>query len=339
MISEDRDILRFLVRIATFGLVLAMSYGAVVRVVAPLMPRGVRVLTTMPPEVPVGQTLLMAEEASTVGPVDILFIGSSHVYQTFDPRLFDKYGIRIFNLASTAQAPLQSYYLQRQFLEELDPTLVVVEIWMALLPNTGSESAIDLIANLPISTNLIRMTFATHDIRAYNAFVRRVVEGEAGDPSRREPGLIGNLQYVERGFAEPTGPQAYQAPWEPPTFHINERNLRYLERIAADVRSTGAEIIFVMVPIPPESLDMISDRRGIDERLRRFADGIGVPYIDFNDVVTLDTERNFAGWHHLSREGVRVFTPLFIDELERRGFLRGIRAPRRPRRPVKASTP
>ena len=98
--------------------------------------------------------------------------------------------------------------------------------------------------------------------------------------------------------------------------------------VASAVRHAGSEVLFVLAPVPEETLDRIPDRRQFEERVHRFADEIGVPYIDFSHIDGLNTQMHFAGWHHLSREGVAVFLPVFLAELERRGYLPSSGAPR-----------
>src|SRR5438477_3987320 len=63
----------------------------------------------------IGHTLQRLREVESVGSVDILFIGSSHAYRGFDPRLFAETGLTSFNLGSKAQSPLNSYFLLKHY--------------------------------------------------------------------------------------------------------------------------------------------------------------------------------------------------------------------------------
>ncbi|MBP7450977.1 MAG: hypothetical protein KA817_13150, partial [Flavobacteriales bacterium] len=61
------------------------------------------------------------QEAEHVGPVDILFLGSSHAYRGFDPRVFRAHGLTTFVLGSSAQSPLQTKVLVERYLDRMRP--------------------------------------------------------------------------------------------------------------------------------------------------------------------------------------------------------------------------
>ena len=90
--------------------------------------------------------------------VDVLFLGSSHAYRGFDPRIFKKHGITSFNLGSSSQTPIQTEILLNRYLNSLNPKLVVYEVYPGFLRNDGVESALDLIANDKIDFLTIKMS-------------------------------------------------------------------------------------------------------------------------------------------------------------------------------------
>ena len=53
--------------------------------------------------------------------VDILFLGSSHCYRTFDTRFYNANGYTCFNLGSSNQTPIQTYILLSQYLDSINP--------------------------------------------------------------------------------------------------------------------------------------------------------------------------------------------------------------------------
>ena len=46
-------------------------------------------------------------DADTTINIDVLVLGSSHAYRGFDPRIFKKAGIKLFNFGSSGQTLLQ----------------------------------------------------------------------------------------------------------------------------------------------------------------------------------------------------------------------------------------
>src|SRR5690606_4167572 len=66
------------------------------------------------------------KEISKFQDVDILVLGSSHAYRGFDNRVFEKQGLKLFNLGSSSQSPMQTNILLNQYVDELNPKLVVL---------------------------------------------------------------------------------------------------------------------------------------------------------------------------------------------------------------------
>ena len=83
-------------------------------------------------------SLVRFRELQTVSDVDIIFIGSSHCYRGFDPRIFERLGLKTFNMGSTSQTPLNSYYLIRDKLDQLKPKLVIIELYPVILAGDGA---------------------------------------------------------------------------------------------------------------------------------------------------------------------------------------------------------
>src|SRR5690606_12876278 len=64
----------------------------------------------------IGSSYIRFQEVKKYNNVDIVFIGSSHAYRGFDPRIFKKAGYSSFNMGSTAQTPVQTKYLLEQYI-------------------------------------------------------------------------------------------------------------------------------------------------------------------------------------------------------------------------------
>jgi hypothetical protein len=69
------------------------------------------------------------EEVKNYSNIDILFIGSSHAYRGFDPRIFEKNGLKTFNLGTSAQTPLQTEILLNRYLEKLNPKMIIYDVY------------------------------------------------------------------------------------------------------------------------------------------------------------------------------------------------------------------
>ncbi|WP_315817932.1 hypothetical protein [Paraflavitalea speifideaquila] len=103
--------------------------------------------------------------------IDVLIVGSSHAYRGYDPRIFLQKKIHIFNLGSSTQTPIQTEYLLNKYLKQLNPKVVVLDIYPRLFGNDGAESMVDLLGNMPIDKNMVALTWKVNDIRGYNSLI------------------------------------------------------------------------------------------------------------------------------------------------------------------------
>ena len=61
--------------------------------------------------------------------LDVLFLGSSHGYNSYDPQLlYDVSGLRGYNLSTSRQGPVVSYYWLKEVLKTQSPRAVVFEV-------------------------------------------------------------------------------------------------------------------------------------------------------------------------------------------------------------------
>ena len=88
-----------------------------------------------------GHTYSRLSEVDTIQNIDLLFLGSSHAYRGFDNRYFERVGITSFNLGSSSQSSVQSNYLLKRYLKQLNPKQVIIEVYpLTTFGLDGSES-------------------------------------------------------------------------------------------------------------------------------------------------------------------------------------------------------
>jgi hypothetical protein len=326
LVLKRSDVARFSGRALAFLLVAMVCYSAVVYAVVRWSPSSYLTLTNIPGDVRIGQARLMTDDAVRAQPVDVVFLGSSHAYRSFDPRFFSRFGITSFNLGSTGQSPVQGYFLQRAYMPRLRPKLVLYELGWRSLTHSGPESGLDLVANLPLTWNLMRMVVDTREIRVYNGLLRRLLGGNSSDPQQQRASVGVHDRYVGAGFVATSSTELVGRPMQPQPFHISERSLRFVRRSVHEIRRRGAEVVFVVQPLPVETRLAILNADEVDATVAAFAADVAVPYLDFNELVHLDSEAHFSDYHHLNALGVEAFLTGLMGEFERRGLFDVLRA-------------
>ena len=321
--SDAPEIGAFVKRAVGFTLLLVAAYVLVLFVAVNTVPGGIPGLgyTNVPAESPTrgGPSWFTHREVGEHTDLDIVWVGSSHAYRTFDPRFFDRYGVRTFNLGSTAQTPLNTYYVLRDHLDRLRPRVVVFEMYWTTLEWDGTESALDLISNFDPTRNLARMAVATRDIRIVNAYLRRLFDvRDRPDP---EPNLWEGDTYIGRGFVEKAADFEASRRWDLDSIRVSPRQLDYLDRTISLILDAGVDIVVIVQPLPPHALAAIGNRAEIDAALQDLASGRRVPYIDFNESMVLDSARHFFDAHHLNQAGLAEFLPVLLDRLVNLGVV------------------
>ena len=250
--------------------------------------------------------------------VDILILGSSHAYRGFDTRVFAQNGIQAFNLGSSAQTPIQTKILLKRYLEQLDPDLIIFEVYPSTLSSDGVESALDLIANDRNDLLSVRMAFTVNNVKVYNTLIYGVfrdlfsldsdfIEDPVKGPDRYIPG-----GYVEKNLKYNNDRNEYaQGNWT-----LRQYQQTAFEEILTDLEEKGIEVILIQAPITAKRYDSYLNNAEIDNYYRSLG-----TYYNFNDLLDLSDHDHFYDSHHLNQSGVEIFNQELIDLLKANGIL------------------
>ena len=256
----------------------------------------------------------------TYGDVDILFLGSSHAYRGFDPRVFKKYGIKSFNLGSSNQTPIQTEILLKRYLNSLNPKIVVFEAFPGVFSSDGVESAMDLIANDKIDYQTIKMALDLNHVKVYNTLICGMIRDLLNlDSDFVEPERIQKWKdtYIKGGFVEKEisffeNNEVYSLKkWDLVKYQKDA-----FERIIKKLTKLKINVILVQAPITKERHNSYSNNSEIDSYFKSLAD-----YYNFNDILNLPSTTYFSDSDHLNQYGVEIFNKSFIDILKNNNYL------------------
>lgn len=258
-------------------------------------------------------------QAEASGPVDIVFLGSSHAYRGFDPRIWTRHGYSSFNLGSSAQTPLQTEFMVLEHLPALKPKLVIIEVHPGPFRDEGIESALDMIANRRIDQHTLLMATRLRHPYVWNALAYGMVRQWSGyddrliEPMRRKKDTYidgGFVERVEGNFKPERSTRRENAEPLPSQWAAFQRTLEAL-------RARGTDHILVEAPVTRWMNERIYPNRARFDSLMN-ASG---RYINMNGKVELEDRKHFFTKGHLNQAGVGLFNEALIDTLERRGWL------------------
>ena len=315
-------IISFIRRIVLFAVVLSVAY-LVVLLAAVNSGQRVRAVckahTNLAFDVarPGSSTLIRFREIKEYRDIDILFLGSSHTYRSFDPRFFSERGFTTFNMGSTAQSPLNSYFLLRPEIERLNPKLVVFEVFYEVLVSDGLESYLDLYENMTWDSSMWKMAWATTNVRAINVALAHYLEIGRTPMGWLPANLDRQDTYIRGGYVETVEGFEGERGVSPHRVEIRDTQLDYLARVISLCKGRGTKIVLVVQPLPEETLASMTNLTEVQGQLAIFARDREVTLLDFNTMMKLDSKEHFFDSHHLNQEGVRVFDHRLFEELQR----------------------
>lgn len=319
-----RALLPFLLRVLGFGLFTAALYPVLMALFSIALPNAYTPNIRYPLNA-TGHLRTRMKEVAQHPPVDIVFLGSSHAYRGFDPRIWQEHGYTSFNLGSSAQSMLQSELLAKAHLPRLKPDLVIVEVHPNPFRYDGIESAIDMIANRPIDRHTVGMALRLPDVLTWNALAYGLVRQATGADARfREAPVRDKDAYIMGGYVERRSgtfvPKSNlkSDPVEPLPIQWDA-----FERLLYVLREQGIEVILVEAPMTRWYYENGFAGHEVFEQ-RMSASG---RFINMNGKVELSDSLHFFTKWHLNQEGAELFNAALIDTLERRGWLPEPRLP------------
>ena len=252
------------------------------------------------------------QEVSNYNNIDILFTGSSHAYRGFDTRIAESYGYTTFNLGSSAQTPVQTKLLLERYLEQLQPKILIYEVYPYTFEIDGVESSLDIIANGTIDGNTLKMAFKLNHIKTYNSLVygcyRHLLNR---DKNFKENTVTGEDTYIPGGFVErkiTNNADSVPVTGKKTEWIAIPYQLAAFEQTVTLLKQKGIKLILVQAPVTKQEKEKYTNNKQIDDYFTAKA-----TYYNFNNFLNLSDSLHFYNKDHLNQEGVSVFNRSLFD--------------------------
>ena len=250
------------------------------------------------------------KESKNPGEVDVLFIGSSHAYNSFDPRIFEKYGIKSLNWGTSQQTHVQTKMVLREYLEVLNPKLVVYEVFPEMFAMEGRESMTDFLnTGKPFQLGLKEIFTYDNSIIFINTYLikyTRKIFGFIEEQQNSE-----DIQGYYKGYVPNEGENSYyqdsgSIKWVPRGKQLEafQENLNLL-------KSRKTDYLLVISPFPFNYNN--------EEEYTNYLNSMG-ELLDYNKILEFDKKEDFSDFHHINLSGVKKMNghlaPLIKEKLE-----------------------
>ncbi len=300
---------------------------------------------------------LFVQDAKSLDVLDVLILGSSHVFKTFDPRVFKDEGYQLLNLASPSQTPENSYFILKDFFDGAlspkgqrpTPKVIVHELYCKTISDRSPlESYIKSVEHHPSTYNFFKLGVLTYNATSINMFFSSMLKRMFG-LYEEERSYSDIPDYVRYGYYKTKSVRGkshprYDIPIEQMVFENEQekiqykrekirdskicsgapskRQMSYLKKIIDLSKSHGVPVVLVVAPMPSDFTENITNYGEILSALTSFASDNGVLLIkDFNSV-KIDENTDFADRDHLNVLGATKVSKFFIQKLEKEGVLR-----------------
>lgn len=244
--------------------------------------------------------------------IDLLVLGSSHAYRGFDTRVLKKHGINAFNLGSSAQSPIQTYVLLNQYLDELNPKLVVLEVYAGVLTLDGVESSLDLAANNKMDKYYYKTLKDIRNLQTYNSTIYGTFrELFHLNDNFKEDSIQEESRYIKGGYVESEYKQNPLFEEKPSKWSINPTQIRYLDKSITLLKEKNIDYILVQSPISRKLYESKTNNEEIDSLLNSKG-----KYFSFQNKIELNDTTDFYDSNHLNQKAVEQFNLVFIEYLK-----------------------
>lgn len=278
--------------------------------------------------------------------IDMVFIGSSHSYCTFDPENFDSVmGTNSWQMGT----PLEHYdtglYVLKEVLKTQSPKLVVLDIYWDMMDDEfdmkQANSFFEVVKDKSVEKDYVKNVFPMNervkyellpiryqqDYFAYKDDVfKKSAEEKFGIYGEQTVQTNGTEYYLAKGYtycdavipdSELDETNQFKD-LDGEKWSADKTQVKYIEEIVNLCKGNNIEIVFVTAPIANVSMDYIKNYDSIHIKMADIADDLGVKYIDFN-VINIDENllslENFRDDAHLNDSGVKIVDKYFADWL------------------------
>lgn len=259
-----------------------------------------------------GHIFTRMKEAREYHDIDVLFLGSSHCYRTFDTRFYEANGIHCYNLGSSNQSPIQTRVLLDAYLDSLHPKFVVFEVHDDIMRNDGVESAVDMLINVPITAEASKMAWGLKNMKVLNTWAYSLYNQKVMHRLDNfvEDSVIFNFRHVRGGFLENDSCNFVKRNYARKDLTIQPKQLKALKQCLAMLDERNIPYLLV------ETQDALQYRKSVKnhEWFEKQMSALG-PY--YYEVLPLVDTLHFFDSYHFNKEGVRIFNEHFINILSK----------------------
>lgn len=243
--------------------------------------------------------------------VDVLFLGSSHCYRTFDTRFYRSHGISCFNLGSSNQTPVQTYVLLKAYLDSINPRFVVFEVHPDIMKNDGIECAVDLLMNTPMTCEATKMAWRTGNMKVINTWLYSLYNQRICHRLERfhEEPIMDDAEYIPGGYVEINTKEFERKRYSRHNLFIRPEQMEALKQCLNLLKERDIHYMLVEVQDAYQLRSAFKNHEWFENKMKALG-----PY-RYKLLPLVDTV-HFCNSNHLFKPGIELFNQDFVVDLK-----------------------
>jgi len=263
---------------------------------------------------------------------DLVVMGASRAYYAFSPTIIDSsLNMNSYNMGTSAQDIVESYYSLKEIFEYQSPKYVVLDLFFPLSDNVHDYSQIFSNASFFNSTKtkfeLITEGYGGSGIAnylmpvlKYNNYIKQDLLGLF----KEKEAIKSETNWIKGHLHDTVTVTDKQIAKFEPTHNFEntafdkKRFEKYFNKIKALVEANNAKIICVRVPYPPSRL-LLSETDDENEYYSNFMSKVNVPYFDLNSYKSdkyIYIDQDFADYHHPNYRGAEKASKQLVEAIK-----------------------
>lgn len=271
--------------------------------------------------------------------IDVIFLGSSHVYRCYDPEIADDIlGCKTFNAGSSSQGMNTSYYLLKEINKHHDLKTVYLDTYCGMANLSENDTQVYTISDyMHLDTNKIALLYSNGGLETVfdglasfrrnlgNSNIVKNLQSRSLAVSDYSTVTYDNEEYRGEGFvysfevAKAENETTYSKYAGKKDFSadqpVSDLYYKFLIKIIEYCTDNNIELVLVNQPMPKKTTDYIKDYDNYVQYIKEIASQYNIEYWNF-DLYKYDMGlpmKYYKDSGHLNGEGAEVYTGFFCS--------------------------
>ncbi len=270
--------------------------------------------------------------------IELLILGSSHAYRAYDPQVIGAemgIGGQVFNFGSSAQSPLNSYFVLNEVLQDHHPKQVVMDLYFMVF--TADHQLRNRRFNWQdMKSGKAKSTFFWNGfssreqvcLQLFPAFVYKdYLKNKFNKLLGRSNLSLSKGNYQGDGFVSNIDTLALNSlkynnqfdVFKPAVSSLTKEHFNYLKKIRQLCDQHQVELIFTTSPMPEISIEKIQNYASFYQLFDDLAKELNVPFVDYNidRIPKIEDQYHYYDDDHLNAAGAKLFSKKVSEDLRK----------------------